>query len=188
MPPMPIGHGNAAAAHAGRMKGMAEGARPRARGIANAVADALAGAGVDVAAVAAYPLTAPKAFLRSSDRLRSRLSGVLRFRALRANRARGGYRCENQAHRAVNAGRREDREVLRRDVRMKEVGKIDDPGRAASSHRWRHQPRHPQFQERYGGRERARQELLRHPPHRLSGREPRCDRRAAHRSRIAPPP
>jgi len=53
------------------MKGMAEGGTIGAPAtIANAVADALAGAGVDAAAVAAYPLTAPKVFALLQTALR----------------------------------------------------------------------------------------------------------------------
>ncbi len=64
MPPITIGHVETPSPHTpGGMKGMAEGGTIGAPAtIANAVADALAGAGVDVAAVAAYPLTAPKVF------------------------------------------------------------------------------------------------------------------------------
>jgi carbon-monoxide dehydrogenase large subunit len=64
MPPITIGHVETPSPHTpGGMKGMAEGGTIGApAAIANAVADALAGAGVDVAAVAAYPLTAPKVF------------------------------------------------------------------------------------------------------------------------------
>jgi len=64
MPPIMIGHVETPSPHTpGGMKGMAEGGTIGAPAtIANAVADALAGAGVDVAAVAAYPLTAPKVF------------------------------------------------------------------------------------------------------------------------------
>ena len=54
------------------MKGMAEGGTIGAPAtIANAVADALAGAGVDAAAVAVYPLTASKVFalLQAASRL-----------------------------------------------------------------------------------------------------------------------
>ena len=64
MPPITIGHVETPSPHTpGGMKGMAEGGTIGAPAtIANAVADALAGAGVDVAAVAAYPLTASKVF------------------------------------------------------------------------------------------------------------------------------
>jgi carbon-monoxide dehydrogenase large subunit len=64
MPPITIGHVETPSPHTpGGMKGMAEGGTIGApAAIANALADALAGAGVDVAAVAAYPLTAPKVF------------------------------------------------------------------------------------------------------------------------------
>jgi len=64
MPPITIGHVETPSPHTpGGMKGMAEGGTIGAPAtIANAVADALAGAGVDAAAVAAYPLTAPKVF------------------------------------------------------------------------------------------------------------------------------
>ena len=56
----------------GGMKGMAEGGTIGAPAtIASAVADALAGAGVDAAAVAVYPLTASKVFalLQAASRL-----------------------------------------------------------------------------------------------------------------------
>ena len=64
MPPITIGHVETPSPHTpGGMKGMAEGGTIGAPAtIANAVADALAGAGIDAAAVAAYPLTAPKVF------------------------------------------------------------------------------------------------------------------------------
>jgi len=64
MPPITIGHVETPSPHTpGGMKGMAEGGTIGAPAtIANAVADALAGAGVDAAAVAAYPLTAPTVF------------------------------------------------------------------------------------------------------------------------------
>ena len=64
MPPIAIGHIETPSPHTpGGMKGMAEGGTIGAPAtIANAVADALAGAGVDVAAITAYPLTAPKVF------------------------------------------------------------------------------------------------------------------------------
>ncbi len=64
MPPITIGHVETPSPHTpGGMKGMAEGGTIGGPAtIANAVADALGGAGVDVAAVAAYPLTAPKVF------------------------------------------------------------------------------------------------------------------------------
>ena len=64
MPPIAIGHVETPSPHTpGGMKGMAEGGTIGAPAtIANAVADALAGAGVDAAAVATYPLTAPKVF------------------------------------------------------------------------------------------------------------------------------
>jgi carbon-monoxide dehydrogenase large subunit len=64
MPPITIGHVETPSPHTpGGMKGMAEGGTIGAPAtIANAVADALAGAGVDAAAVAAYPLTASKVF------------------------------------------------------------------------------------------------------------------------------
>jgi len=64
MPPITIGHIETPSPHTpGGMKGMAEGGTIGAPAtIANAVADALAGAGVDAAAVAAYPLTPPKVF------------------------------------------------------------------------------------------------------------------------------
>jgi carbon-monoxide dehydrogenase large subunit len=64
MPPITIGHVETPSPHTpGGMKGMAEGGTIGAPAtIANAVADALTGAGVDVAAVAAYPLTAAKVF------------------------------------------------------------------------------------------------------------------------------
>jgi carbon-monoxide dehydrogenase large subunit len=64
MPPIAIGHIETPSPHTpGGMKGMAEGGTIGAPAtIANAVADALAGAGVDAAAITAYPLTAPKVF------------------------------------------------------------------------------------------------------------------------------
>ena len=64
MPPITIGHIETPSPHTpGGMKGMAEGGTIGAPAtIANAVADALAGAGVDAAAVAAYPLTPPTVF------------------------------------------------------------------------------------------------------------------------------
>lgn len=64
MPPITIGHVETPSPHTpGGMKGMAEGGTIGAPAtIANAVADALAGAGVDVAAVTGYPLTAPTVF------------------------------------------------------------------------------------------------------------------------------
>jgi carbon-monoxide dehydrogenase large subunit len=73
MPPIAIGHVETPSPHTpGGMKGMAEGGTIGAPAtIANAVADALAGAGVDPGAVAAYPLTASKVFalLQSARRL-----------------------------------------------------------------------------------------------------------------------
>jgi aerobic carbon-monoxide dehydrogenase large subunit len=73
MPPMTIGHVETPSPHTpGGMKGMAEGGTIGAPAtIANAVADALAGAGVDAAAVAVYPLTASKVFalLQAASRL-----------------------------------------------------------------------------------------------------------------------
>ena len=64
------------------MKGMAEGGTmaPPAT-IANAVADALSDAGVDVDAVVAYPLTAPKVFalLQTASRDWVRLSQRLKL-------------------------------------------------------------------------------------------------------------
>ncbi|HEY3187267.1 MAG TPA: molybdopterin cofactor-binding domain-containing protein, partial [Solirubrobacteraceae bacterium] len=64
MPPITIGHVETPSPHTpGGMKGMAEGGTIGAPAtIANAVADALAGAGVDAAAVSSYPLTAAKVF------------------------------------------------------------------------------------------------------------------------------
>jgi aerobic carbon-monoxide dehydrogenase large subunit len=64
MPPITIGHVETPSPHTpGGMKGMAEGGTIGAPAtIANAVADALAGAGVDTAAVSSYPLTASKVF------------------------------------------------------------------------------------------------------------------------------
>jgi aerobic carbon-monoxide dehydrogenase large subunit len=64
MPPITIGHVETPSPHTpGGMKGMAEGGTIGAPAtIANAVADALAGAGVDTATVTAYPLTAPRVF------------------------------------------------------------------------------------------------------------------------------
>jgi carbon-monoxide dehydrogenase large subunit len=64
MPPITIGHVETPSPHTpGGMKGMAEGGTIGAPAtIANAVADALAGAGVDTAAVSSYPLTAAKVF------------------------------------------------------------------------------------------------------------------------------
>jgi aerobic carbon-monoxide dehydrogenase large subunit len=64
MPPITIGHVETPSPHTpGGMKGMAEGGTIGAPAtIANAVADALAGAGVDTAAVTSYPLTAAKVF------------------------------------------------------------------------------------------------------------------------------
>jgi len=64
MPPITIGHVETPSPHTpGGMKGMAEGGTIGAPAtIANAVADALAGAGVDAAAVSSYPLTASKIF------------------------------------------------------------------------------------------------------------------------------
>jgi aerobic carbon-monoxide dehydrogenase large subunit len=64
MPPIIIGHVETPSPHTpGGMKGMAEGGTIGApAAIANAVADALTGAGVDGAAVATYPLTAPTVF------------------------------------------------------------------------------------------------------------------------------
>jgi carbon-monoxide dehydrogenase large subunit len=64
MPPITIGHVETPSPHTpGGMKGMAEGGTIGAPAtIANAVADALAGAGIDAGAVVAYPLTAPKVF------------------------------------------------------------------------------------------------------------------------------
>jgi len=72
MPPITIGHVETPSPHTpGGMKGMAEGGTIGApAAIANAVADALAGAGVDAAAVAAYPLTAPKVFALLQTALR----------------------------------------------------------------------------------------------------------------------
>jgi carbon-monoxide dehydrogenase large subunit len=74
MPPIAIGHVETPSPHTpGGMKGMAEGGTIGAPAtIANAVADALVGAGVDAGAVAAYPLTASKVFalLQSATRLR----------------------------------------------------------------------------------------------------------------------
>ena len=64
MPPMTIGHVETPSPHTpGGMKGMAEGGTIGAPAtIANAVADALAGAGVPATAVVTYPLTAPRVF------------------------------------------------------------------------------------------------------------------------------
>jgi carbon-monoxide dehydrogenase large subunit len=64
MPPITLGHVETPSPHTpGGMKGMAEGGTIGAvPTIANAVADALAGAGVDPAAVNFYPLTAPRVF------------------------------------------------------------------------------------------------------------------------------
>jgi carbon-monoxide dehydrogenase large subunit len=64
MPPLEIGHLETPSPHTpGGMKGMAEGGTIGAPAtIANAVADALAPAGVDPAAVSFYPLTAPRLF------------------------------------------------------------------------------------------------------------------------------
>ncbi len=64
MPPITVGHVETPSPHTpGGMKGMAEGGTIGAvPTIANAVADALAGAGVDGAAVTFYPLTAPRLF------------------------------------------------------------------------------------------------------------------------------
>ncbi len=72
IPPITIAHIETPSPHTpGGMKGMAEGGTIGAPAtIANAVADALAGAGVDVAAVTAYPLTAPNvsALLQTAPR------------------------------------------------------------------------------------------------------------------------
>ncbi len=64
MPAITIGHVETPSPHTpGGMKGMAEGGTIGAPAtIANAIADALAGAGVDTAAVTTYPLTASKVF------------------------------------------------------------------------------------------------------------------------------
>jgi aerobic carbon-monoxide dehydrogenase large subunit len=64
MPPLEIGHLETPSPHTpGGMKGMAEGGTIGAPAtIANAVADALAPAGVDPGAVTFYPLTAPRLF------------------------------------------------------------------------------------------------------------------------------
>jgi carbon-monoxide dehydrogenase large subunit len=64
MPPITIGHVETPSPHTpGGMKGMAEGGTIGAPAtIANAVADALADAGVDTAAVSSYPLTASTVF------------------------------------------------------------------------------------------------------------------------------
>jgi carbon-monoxide dehydrogenase large subunit len=64
MPPITLGHIETPSPHTpGGMKGMAEGGTIGAPAtIANAVADALAGAGVDGGAVAFYPVTAPRLF------------------------------------------------------------------------------------------------------------------------------
>ena len=72
MPPITIGHVETPSPHTpGGMKGMAEGGTIGAPAtIANAVADALAGAGVDGAAITAYPLTAPKVFALLQTALR----------------------------------------------------------------------------------------------------------------------
>jgi aerobic carbon-monoxide dehydrogenase large subunit len=73
MPPITIGHVETPSPHTpGGMKGMAEGGTIGAPAtIANGVADALTGAGVDDDAVVAYPLTAPKVFalLQTASRL-----------------------------------------------------------------------------------------------------------------------
>jgi carbon-monoxide dehydrogenase large subunit len=64
MPPLTLGHVETPSPHTpGGMKGMAEGGTIGApAAIANAVADALAPAGVDAAAINFYPLTAPRLF------------------------------------------------------------------------------------------------------------------------------
>src|SRR5213593_1945468 len=95
---------------------------------------------------------------------------------------------EDQAHRHLDPGRGEDREVLHRGVRHEG----DRQGRQPGCHgllpgRRRPQPGDPQLQERPSGRGRAWQGLQWHPPHRLPGREPRGHCREAGRGRLSAP-